>query len=162
MHTLNTNDSVVSRSRVLHVDDDEDLLRFVRHNLRHQYDIVSLRDPSRCIDELLVTGCRIVVLDIDMPGYNGLDLLREIKRVDGGVQVIMATGMVSMDTVLESMRLGAEACVFKPISDVASLQKAIGCAVDKLERWRETVRELVDRKVEHAAKASMGKVMAKC
>jgi DNA-binding NtrC family response regulator len=150
-------ESARNRNRVLHVDDDEDLLRFVRHSLRSDYDVVSLREPSRCIDELLITGCRIVVLDIDMPGVNGLDLLKEIKRVDGGVQVIMATGLVSMDTVLESMRLGAEACVFKPIASIEPLKNAIGCAVDKLERWKETVRELVDLKLESAAANSTGK-----
>jgi phenylacetyl-CoA:acceptor oxidoreductase subunit 2 len=78
--------------------------------------------------ELLVRDCRVVLLDIDMPQINGLEALREIKQHDGGIQVIMLTGLVSMNTVLESMRLGAESCLFKPVTDVAPLLDAIEAA----------------------------------
>lgn len=132
--------------RVLHVDDDPDMLRLVRHKLGPHCDITSLNDPSECVNELVRTGCRLVILDIDMGEYNGLDLLRTIKRLDGGIHVIMLTGLVSMQTVLTSMREGAEACLFKPLNDPSDLLSVVNESVKKIERWHESVKDLLKRK----------------
>lgn len=121
---------------LMHVDDDPLMTRIVSQRLTAAgYEVISLNDPRQALGKLLETNCRLVLLDIDMPHRNGLDLLTEIKRQDGGVQVIMLTGMVSMTTVLQSMRKGAEACFFKPLRDVEPLLEAIDAGFAKIERW---------------------------
>ncbi|MEQ8787467.1 MAG: response regulator [Pirellulaceae bacterium] len=131
---------------LLHVDDDPDLLRLVAAKLgRHGYQVHSLGDPSQTLRELLVRDCRVVLLDVDMPDVDGLEILRQIKQHDGGIQVIMLTGLVSMNTILESMRLGAEACLFKPIREFDELCEALDSTYDKVDRWWRTLRDLTDR-----------------
>lgn len=137
------------KQTLLHIDDDPNMLRIVAQLLSsHGYDVISLDDPTRLQRELLTRDCRVVLLDIDMPQANGLEVLREVKRHDGGIQVIMLTGLVSMNTVLESMRLGAEACLFKPVTDVGPLLDALEAAFRKSDRWWRTLRELSSRRKE--------------
>lgn len=132
---------------VLHVDDDPQMLRIVAALLRKQnYEVISLEDPREAKAALLGSDCRVVISDVDMPHLNGLDLLRQIKQQDGGIHVVMLTGLVSMTTILESMRLGAEACVFKPIDDPTELLETLDTTFVKVERWWNALRDLNARR----------------
>jgi DNA-binding NtrC family response regulator len=135
------------RSRnLLHVDDDPDMLRLVACKLRPRgFQVHSLDDPRQAQRELLSHDCRVVLLDVDMPTINGLELLRQIKRHDGGIQVILLTGLLSTNTVLESMRMGAEACLFKPIHDFDELYEVLDATCAKVGRWWRTLQDLADR-----------------
>ena len=55
------------------------------------------------------------ILDIVMPGMNGIDVLREIKKSHPTIEVIMASGCGTLQTAVEAMRLGAYDYVSKPI-----------------------------------------------
>lgn len=136
------------RNRViLHVDDDPAQLRIVRHMLEKKgYAIHSTTDPSQARQLLLETGARLVLLDIDMPDTDGLTLLKQIKSFDGGIQVIMLTGVVTMSTILRSLRWGAEACVFKPVTDPDDLAEPIEATFRKLDRWWDAVDYLAEEK----------------
>jgi DNA-binding NtrC family response regulator len=68
--------------------------------------------------------------------------LGEIKRHDGGIQVIMLTGLVTMSAALRSFRLGAEACLFKPMDDFAPLVEAVHRTYHKIDGWRQTLEQL--------------------
>ena len=59
----------------------------------------------------------LVLLDLVMPGMHGLEVLRELKKTDPGVQVVIATGCNSMDNAFEALRLGAIDYITKPILD---------------------------------------------
>lgn len=132
---------------ILHIDDDLQVTRIVAERLRlHGYDVTSLNEPYQAIATLSQARFRVVILDIDMPHLNGLDLLREIKRHDGGIQVIMLTGMVTLTTVLESFRLGAEACFFKPLLELDPLLEALGDTFRKIDRWWGTLADLSQRR----------------
>ena len=121
---------------VVHIDDDPAILKIVQRNLEiHGIHVVPIQDPLKAIDTITQLGARIVLLDIDMPGKDGLTLLEEIKRFDAGIQVIMCTGMVSLNTVLRATSLGAEACIFKPINDLNEITIAVDRAFEKIDRW---------------------------
>ncbi len=144
------------RRTILHVDDDRSMLHFVRKRLEMEgYQVVSLEQPERTIDTLLNHDCRVVILDVQMPTTNGLELLSQIKQYDGGVQVIMLTGLVSMSTVLESLRRGAEACLFKPVIDFQELLDALTATFQKLDCWWQTLEELNRRRAEERAPTSV-------
>lgn len=139
MHTV--------KRELLHVDDDPQFTRLVAARLK-SFGIRScpLDDPRECMDRLIHDGYRVVLLDIDMPHVGGLQLLEEIKRHDGGIQVIVLTGLVTMSTALRSLRLGAEACLFKPVEDFAPLVDAIERTFRKIESWWETLERLSEHR----------------
>jgi DNA-binding NtrC family response regulator len=82
------------------------------------------------------------LLDISMPHADGIEVLKQIKRFDGGIQVIMLTGLVSMNTVLDSLRCGAEALYFKPLLNFEPLLDVLSDSVRKTDRWKQTLEEL--------------------
>ena len=132
--------------RLLHVDDDPQFTRMVKHRLAaHGFEVDALHVPEETQDYLLRGDHRLVLLDIDMPGMNGLDLLRTIKRNDGGVQVVLLTGICTTTTVLTGLRWGAEACFFKPLGDVEPLVDCLNDVVHKMERWWTSLHELTNR-----------------
>jgi len=138
---------MVRNRSILHIDDDANLLRIVSKKLDLcGYEVHSLVDAKLASRELVTTGARLVLLDIDMPDIDGLTVLKEIKNHDGGIQVIMLTGLISMNTVLQSMRWGAEACVFKPVMEIEPLTTAIDAAFAKIDHWWLALDELNQRK----------------
>ncbi|PQO34664.1 response regulator [Bremerella cremea] len=140
----NTSDS---QRLVLHVDDDENFLKLSKHRLSNEgYSVESISRPEHALKYLLNSHCRVCILDIDMPRVNGLELLQEIKSYDGGIQVIMLTGLVSQMTVLESLRGGAEACFFKPMPDFTPLLEALDATFVKADRWWHCLYELKNRR----------------
>ncbi len=128
---------------ILHVDDDPQFTRLVGARLK-SFDILTcpLNDSRECIERIIRDSYRVVLLDIDMPHINGMQLIEEIKRHDGGIQVIVLTGIVTMSSALKSFRLGAEACLFKPIEDFAPLVQAIDRTMRKIEGWWNTLEQL--------------------
>jgi len=137
---------------VLHVDDDPAILRLISKTLsKHDIEVVSVSDPTTAISRLFDCGARVVLLDIDMPKKDGLTLLADIKRHDAGIQVIMCTGLVSIGTVLKSISLGAEGCIFKPIKDPAAVVESVNRAFENIDRWWIALHEWMD----HNAKAKV-------
>ncbi|GAA4424492.1 MULTISPECIES: response regulator [Bremerella] len=139
--------SPTNEKLILHVDDDSTFLKLANHRLTQRgYEVTSLDRPDQALKQLLNSNCRVCILDIDMPRINGLDLLQEIKAYDGGIQVIMLTGLVSQMTVLESLRGGAEACFFKPMNDFTPLYEALDAVFLKAARWWQCLHELKNRR----------------
>lgn len=131
------------RKTILHVDDDPQMTRLVANRLTPLgYEVTSLNEPSRALEMVTASDPRVILLDVDMPGVNGIDLLQEIKRACGGSQVIMLTGQVSIQTLLHSYRSGAEFCIFKPLTDVAPLRTAIETVFRKIDHWWNAMSEM--------------------
>ncbi len=135
---------MIDRSRkLLHIDDDEPFTRLLAHRLgQHGYQLDALHDPMLALAELANDEHRVVLLDINMPGVNGLELLRQIKRSDGSIQVIMLTAQVGVDVILQSLRCGAEGCFFKPLTDIEPLLDCLDLTFRKLQRWQDAINQL--------------------
>lgn len=135
----------MEQQRVLHVDDDPSVTRLVASKLTSEgYSVTSLNDPTKAIDSIVGGNFRVVILDMVMPGVDGLDVLQQVKGHDGGIQVVMLTGVVTTTVALESMRLGANDCLFKPLEDCDEFIAAVRDAFERIERWRCRLRCLAE------------------
>lgn len=131
------------RFPILHIDDDPAITRMVTSLLRKKgLEAEELNDPLQAMDVIVKRNYRVVLLDFDMPGINGMELLTSIKNRDGSVNVIVLTGLISQATALTAMRRGALACLFKPVNDIQQLLDAIQVAFDNTNRWWDTLRKL--------------------
>lgn len=108
------------RPHILLVDDEA----FIRDTLElyfesNGFEVSTAADGGEALNIFARQGDTIdlVLLDLVMPGMHGLEVLRELKRVDPAVQVIIATGCNSMDNAFEALRLGAIDYITKPILD---------------------------------------------
>jgi len=78
----------------------------------------------------------ILISDIMMPELDGVDLLRAVRQFHPYLHAIMMTGYVKQENVLACMRLGADNCVFKPLTDLTELRESVEDAVRLINRWR--------------------------
>ncbi len=123
--------------RVMYVDDDEALVFLVRRVLTRkgfavqtytnpQEALQALRDNPHCTD-LLVT-------DYNMPGYSGVDLLRDAKALRPDLPVALASGYVSPEIEHSALARGASALIHKP-NDVAELCDTVQKLLTSASAW---------------------------
>jgi DNA-binding NtrC family response regulator len=82
----------------------------------------------------------LVILDVKMPGMDGIETLKEIRKEFPLVEVIMLTGHATVETSIEGMRLGAFDYLMKPC-DMDVLIEKVNAAVTKKRDHEEKIRE---------------------
>jgi DNA-binding response OmpR family regulator len=101
---------------VLIVEDDPDTVNLVRLYLRRDgYKVLSAPDGREGLKLAQDAGPDLVVLDLMLPGMDGLEVCRELRR-DSNVPIIMLTARVEEEDRLEGLNLGADDYVTKPFS----------------------------------------------
>jgi len=101
---------------VLIVDDEVEFLETLVKRLRKRKLAVNgVTSGEAALAQLKENPVDIVVLDVKMPGMNGLEALREIKKTYGLMEVIMLTGHANMEVAMEGMEIGAFDYLMKPI-----------------------------------------------
>ena len=109
--------------RVMYVDDDEALVFLVKRVLtRKGYQVTTFTDPRQAIAALRqnAMSCDLMVTDYNMPGYSGVDLLRDVKELRPDLPVALASGYVTPEIERDAIAAGARALIHKP-NDVDEL-----------------------------------------
>lgn len=116
-------------ARVVVVDDDELLLRALTRLLSHPgHEVLPCTDATSALALVGAGGIDVVVSDIMMPGWSGIDLLREVRRHDLDLPVILMTGAPDLSTAVAAVELGAFSYLTKPVDAstfVATVERAI-------------------------------------
>ena len=100
--------TAATTARVLVVDDELSMRQMLSVALRREgYEVVVAEDGRAALAALQKGAFDVVITDVRMPELSGVDVLREAKRIDPAVPVIMMTAYGSKETVLEALRLGA-------------------------------------------------------
>jgi DNA-binding NtrC family response regulator len=129
--------------RLLIVDDELE----IRHSLQRRYKLkgyeVDIADNGESALKLLEQSpYQVVVSDIKMPGIDGIELLRIIRKEYPMIRVIMMTGFVTLENGLACLRHGADTCIFKPLGDLEEMDDAIQNALMFLQHWEKKLLQL--------------------
>ncbi|MEN9629635.1 MAG: hypothetical protein RJA10_2862 [Pseudomonadota bacterium] len=117
---------------VLIADDagaSRELLTAILRNLEGRMSIEAARDGHEAVALWLALRPRVTLLDIDMPGLDGLTVLEQLRSVDGEAFVAIVSGSNSIDNVKRALSLGAAGFVIKPYKPQR--------IVDLLQRYHE-------------------------
>lgn len=125
------------------VDDEENIREGITMALEEYYKIEAFPTAETAIDAIKANFPDLVLLDIGLPGMDGMNALREIKGLCPDVMVIMITAYEDIATVISAMKLGAYDYVVKPIH-MDSLEMTIRNALETI-RLRKEVQLLQER-----------------
>jgi DNA-binding NtrC family response regulator len=122
---------------VLLVDDERDALDACSQALAaERYRVDTAAGPREAIEKVERGSYDVAVVDLKMPGMSGLDVLREIRRLDPDVAVVMVTGYATVETAVEAMKAGASDYLQKPFTP-DELRFAVRRAIERQELVRE-------------------------
>jgi DNA-binding response OmpR family regulator len=117
--------------RVLVVDDDEEFAATTARKLtRRGFAAEAVFSGADAVARMRDTDFDVAVIDLNMPGMDGIALLREAKGIDVDLAVIVVTGYASVNSGIEGMRTGASDYLLKPIN-MDHLVMAIEAAVEQ-------------------------------
>jgi DNA-binding response OmpR family regulator len=112
------------RRVILAVDDDPRVLDAYQAILERRYEVLTAPDGRAALEILQQRSVDLVLLDMLMPGLNGLGVLEAMKRLSIETTVVMVSGMNDTLSALEALRLGASDYLSKPF-DVGHLYQVI-------------------------------------
>ncbi len=125
----------MSPPHVLLVDDEEIFTRNIAKLLSHRgYRVTAVNSGDAAIRALEEQPFDVLVLDLKMPGLDGIATFREMLKLGLSVETIILTGHGSIDTALEAVKLGAHDYLTKPCEIeelVAKIDSALGKARGK-------------------------------
>ncbi len=119
-------------TRVLVVDDEPGVRSFLARALRLvRMDTDEAANGEQALLAIRKVSYDVVITDLRMPGIDGMEVLRTIKREQPEVEVIMLTAHGGVESAVEAMRLGAFDYLQKPISSPAELRLVVERAVER-------------------------------
>jgi len=125
--------------RVLVVDDEKDFVETLVKRLKGRgIEAVGITSGEQALELMMQSPFDVVILDIRMPGMDGISALREMKRVQPRTEVILLTGHATVETALAAVKAGAYDYLTKPFDDVEVVARAVHKAAER--------KQLFDRK----------------
>ena len=130
----------MEKFKVLIVDDELDFLETIVKRLRaRDIEVSGVESGYLALEALDSSTPDVIILDVKMPGMDGIETLREIKKKKPLTEVIMLTGHASVESGIQGMQLGAFDYLMKPIA---------------LDELLEKVRQAYERKLVQEGRGS--------
>jgi len=119
-----------TRNSILVVDDQPGVRRLLYEAFREDGYLVRMAASGQeAIDQVKENLPYLILMDMKMPGMNGLEALHEINQIDQGISVIMMTAYGELEIVAEAMKLGAKEYITKPF-DINELRDLVRKVMD--------------------------------
>lgn len=131
------------KSKLLILDDDHSILQMLKNVFEsEEMEVLLESDADTAVKRVLVERPHVAIVDISLPKKSGLEVLREIKKIDPGLAVIMTTGYKTTQNAIEAMKHGAYDYMTKPF-DIKKLKSIIekALATNLLHRKVRYTRE---------------------
>jgi len=142
----------MGKMKMMLVDDEERFLSTTQKLLsRKGYEILTATSGAEALDILRTHNIHVVVLDVKMPGMDGIETLKAIKRNYPLVEVIMLTGHGTIDSAVEGLKSGATDYLTKP-TDVQDLIEKAEAAFGKRQVLEDKIRVAQSRTIGKSAR----------
>jgi two-component system response regulator PilR (NtrC family) len=135
--------------RILIVDDEQSICDVLSISLKKEgYVVASETNPRKALERLKREPFDLVLQDLKMPEMDGIDLLREVKKIREETVVIIMTAYTTWDRAVEAMRLGAYDYIKKPFDTQIDIKGTISRALasrDQQVQFARTFDEMLGR-----------------
>ncbi|MDD3534409.1 MAG: response regulator, partial [Candidatus Cloacimonetes bacterium] len=106
------------KQNILIVDDSQDSLDLIGSQLEDDYNVTAVTSVHAAMQKLESHRYHIAIVDLVLPGENGLDLISDISTKFTYTAVIAVSGQASIETAVQAMKLGASEFIEKPIRNL--------------------------------------------
>jgi len=121
-------------NKLLIVDDEVEICEFLKSFFEDRdFKVAVANNGAHALEKVATFQPEVVLLDIQMPGMDGLQTLKKIKEMYPKVKVIMVTAVETQEKIEEAMRLGADNYITKPLS-LEYLEKDVKDKIDILAK----------------------------
>jgi response regulator RpfG family c-di-GMP phosphodiesterase len=137
--------------RILIVDDEPEITAILSDLFYGKYDCTTAGSAEEALARLAGTNYELVVSDITMPGMSGLDMIPHVKGTSPNTVVVMISGMQTVESAIEALRLGAFDYVMKPF-DLRQVEAVVTRALEHQDlivakqRYEDHLEELVEQR----------------
>ena len=126
--------------RLLLVDDEPDIVRVMKARIGSWgFDVTDAKDAKTAMESVIGQNLDVVVLDYSLPGMDGLDVLREIRKIDRKIPVVVFTAYPSEELKKKALQLGASAVIPK-ISASEDAQHTLKDTLDIIKKNLNSIR----------------------
>lgn len=127
------------QEKILIADDEPYVLDVCKRILEKDYQVKIVHSGLEAIQVVQYEQFDLLLTDIKMPGIDGLETAREVKKINPDIVCITMTGFSTMETAIKALRLGVNEFVIKPFAP-EELSMAIGRALEKERLRKENIR----------------------
>lgn len=107
----------MNRKKLLIIDDEKEVCIFLQDFFEEKdFEVSAAHSGLQAIQQIPLLKPDLILLDVRMPGMDGLQVLEEIKQLKINSKIIMMTGAKEPETIEKAMRLGAHYYLTKPFS----------------------------------------------
>lgn len=137
--------------QILIVDDELEITEILADLLSKDYDCQKAASAEQALMQLRQSDFQLVISDITMPGMSGLEMIPHIKSLSPNTVVVMISGMQTVESAIEALRLGAFDYLMKPF-DLRQVEAVVKRALEHYElivakrRYENHLEELVEQR----------------
>ena len=110
--------------RILIVEDESVTRETLGKILKEEgYDVITTEDGFKAIEKVNEVPFNFVLMDIKLPGMNGVEALKVIKKINPAIKVVMITAYPVQGLIKEALQEGAYTCIYKPfeVQDILNI-----------------------------------------
>ncbi len=124
-------------------DDDPMVLSLLQQYLKdkEELEIRTFGNPLHALDLIKHEKVHLLILDIVMPGMDGITLLKEAKKADPLTHVVMMTSDSTLGRVIDSLGSGALDFVMKPFTRKEEILEVVDGSIARWKRWNNALKE---------------------
>lgn len=136
---------------ILIVDDEPEITAILSDLFYGKYDCTTAGSAEEALERLAGGNYELIVSDITMPGMSGLDMIPHVRSTSPNTVVVMISGMQTVESAIEALRLGAFDYVMKPF-DLRQVEAVVTRALEHQnlivakQRYEDHLEELVEQR----------------
>lgn len=147
----------MNKSRILVIDDNKSTLKVISAILtQDSYAVYTAASPEEALDLLKKETMHLILLDLKMPGMDGIELYKKIRDIDRDAYVIMMTAYGTVESAVQAMKIGIENYLQKPLN-FDELKLTIAKIFEKIEMKEELALLKGERHGENIFENMIGK-----
>jgi len=145
-----TNNQITGGASILITDDNEDFLALITRRVEKMgHRVVAVTDGSKAIEAIMNDKFDLLILDMQMPGVSGLDVIQSTQKYSPDLAIIVITGHGSIENAVEALRYRVFDYLTKPLESLKVFEITVHRALNQVHQAKVNARLLEE--IQHMA-----------